>query len=191
MNDGAPMTVHIASGGLNIAPKVDPTILEREFVTTGVSIRELAKRYGMSWSAIATRARKQDAQGLTWYDKKETFRSSLSAKSYDKTVEKFATEEANIREELVLVHRATIHAYAAQLRVGNIAVTPKDAVQASQALLLLLGDATVRTETKTIGITANLPIDDLRQLAELARSRLIEGTVASVTGPEPEGTRPN
>lgn len=174
-----------------MAPKVDPELLEREFITTDISIRKLAEKHGMSWSAIATRARKEDAAGLTWYDKKATFSSSLSVKSYDKTLEKFATEEANIREELVLVHRATIHAYASQLREGKIAVSPKDAVSASQALLLLLGEATVRTETKTIGITANLPVEDLRQLADYARSRLVGGSVASPSGTESERTRPN
>lgn len=169
-----------------MAPKVDPTLLEREFVTSGISIRELAKRHDMSWSAIATRARKPDAAGLTWYDKKDSFKESTSIRSYDKTIERFAGEEANIREELVLVHRATIHAYAQQLREGKIAVAPKDAVGASQALLLLLGEATSRTETKNIDISAKLPDIDLRQLAEFARSRIVEGTVAEPAGPESE-----
>jgi len=168
-----------------VAPKVDPKILEREFVTTDVSIRELARRYDMSWSAIATRARKPDAQGLTWQDKKQAFSQSVSAKSFDKTAERFAAEDASIREELILVHRATIHAYASQLRAGNIAITPKDAVGATQALLLMLGDATSRTESKTIEISANLPVDDLRRLAEFARTKLIEGSVAEPAEPEP------
>ena len=178
------------NGEGRLAPKVDPKLLEREFVTTDASIRELARRYDMSWSAIATRARKPDASGLTWYDKKEAFQKSVAEKSFDKTTEKFAAEDASIREELILVHRATIHAYAQQLREGKIAVTPKDAVGATSALLLMLGEATSRSET-TIVDNASLKPDDLRRLAEFARARLVEGTTTTPSGPEPEGTRPN
>lgn len=174
-----------------MAPKVDPKLLEREFVTGDISVRELAKRYDMSWSAIATRARKPDAQGLTWYDKKQAFAESVSTKSFDKTVEKFAAEDASIREEMILVHRATIHAYAQQLREGKVAVSPKDAVGASQALLLLLGEATSRTETKNIDITTIVDAEDFRRLAELARSRLVGGTVETHPGHQLEGTLKN
>lgn len=169
-----------------MAPKVDPKLLEREFVTGGVSIRELARRYDMSWSAIATRARKPDDAGLTWYDKKSAFETSVATKSFDKTVEKFANEDASIREELIIVHRATIHAYAQQLREGKIAVTPKDAVGATSALLLMLGEATSRTETTTFVDSTSLKPDELRRLAEFARSRIVDGTVASAAEPEPE-----
>ena len=174
-----------------MAPKVDPSMLEREYVTTNLSFRDLGERYGMSWSAIATRARKPDAGGLTWKDKRDAFRQSVATRSFDRTVEKFATEDSTIREELVLVHRVTIHAYAQQLKEGKVAVSPKDAVGATQALLLMLGDATSRTESKNIDISANLPIEDLRQLAEFARTKLIEGTVADVTERQPEGTLQN
>lgn len=174
-----------------MAPKVDPKLLEREFITTDVTIRELARRHGMSWSAIATRARKTDDAGLTWYEKKQSFAESVSSKSYDKTAEKFAAEESSIREELILVHRATIHAYAAQLREGKISITPKDAVGATSALLLMLGEATSRTETTTIDVTANLPAEDLRRLAEFARTKLIEGTVATPSVDKSEGTLKN
>lgn len=180
-----------AIGESRLAPKVDPKVLEREYVTTDASIRELARRYGMSWSAIATRARKTDAAGLTWHDKKQAFQQSVSEKSFDKTAERFAAEDASIREELILVHRATIHAYAAQLREGKIAVTPKDAVGATSALLLMLGEATSRTETTTIDVTSKLKPDELRQLAEFARARIVEGSVAEPAEPESSGTLKN
>ena len=144
----------------------------------------------MSWSAIATRARKEDASGLTWYDKKEAFQKTVAEKSFDKTTERFAAEDASIREELILVHRATIHAYAQQLREGKIAVTPKDAVGATSALLLMLGEATSRTETAIVDNTAIKP-DDLRRIAEFARARLVDGAATTVAEPESERTRPN
>lgn len=176
-----------------MAPKVDPKLLEREFVTGDESIRTLAERHGISWSALATRARKQDAEGLTWYEKREAFKRSVSAKSFDKTAEKFAIEDATIREELVLVHRATIRAYANALREGRVVITPKDAVNATSSLLLLIGEATSRTETQIVdGNAGHIPIEDLRKLAEFARSKLIEpGPMATDTQPEPARTRPN
>ena len=174
-----------------MAPKIDPKLLEREFVTGGVSVRELARRYSMSWSAIATRARKEDEKGMTWYDKKQAFESSVAEKSFDKTVEKFADEESTIREELILVHRATIHTYAQQLREGKIVVTPKDAAGATSALLLLLGGATSRTENVNLDISAAIKPDELRRMAEWARARLVEGTATDVTEHPESGTRQN
>jgi hypothetical protein len=150
----------------------------------------LAKRYSMSWSAIATRARKEDDKGLTWYDKKQAFESQVAEKSFDKTVEKFASEDSTIREELVLVHRATIHTYAQQLREGKIVVTPKDAAEATRSLLLLLGEATSRTET-SIDIGAAIKPDELRRMAEWARAKLIDGTATAVPESGESGTRQN
>lgn len=174
-----------------MAPKVDHKLLEREFVTGDVSVRELARRHGISWSAVAYQARKEDDAGLTWYDKKKAFSESVSHKSYDKMAERVATEDVAIRDELVLVHRATIHAYAQQLREGKVAITPKDAVAASQQLLLMMGEATSRAETKNLDLRATVDLDEFRRIAELARSRLSSGNMAGLAPGEPEGTRPN
>lgn len=172
--------------------KVDPQLLEREYVTSTVSIRELAKRHGLSWSALATRARKADAAGLTWEDKRRAFQTSVAKTSYDKTADRLAKEDVDIRSELVNVNRATLAVYVQQLREGKIAVTPKDAVQATAALMNLLGEPTSRTETSIVDArTGGFDAAELRRIVEIARARIVEGTVADVTEPKPGGTLKN
>jgi hypothetical protein len=168
--------------------KVDPTILEREYVTSTISIRKLAERHGLSWSAVATRARKKDAAGLTWEEKRQAFQQSVAAKSYDKTAVKLANEEVDIRSELINVNRATLAVYITQLREGKIIVGPRDAVAATSALMNLLGEPTSRTETTIVDGTG-FAREELQRIVEIARSRIIEGPVAGPDEPEPARTR--
>lgn len=170
------------------APKVDPKLLEHEYVTTDVSIRELAKKHDMSWSAIATRSRNE-----RWTDKRAAYRDSLTQRTYERTTEKFAVEAADIRTEMIQVNRATLARYVQQLSEDKVHVTPKDAVAAIASLLNLMGEPTSRTETQIVDFTqaGGFGRDELRQLVELARARIVEGTATSSDESEPSRTRPN
>ena len=172
-------------------PKVDPALLEREYVTSHISIRELAKQHDLSWSAVAARARKADSAGLTWEDKRAAFQRSVANTSYDKTSRRLAAEEADITSELINVNRATLAVYVQQLRDGKIAVTPKDAVAATHALMTLTGQATNRTEVIDGTSSGKFASDELRRVIEIARARIIDGTVAEPAGREPGPTRTN
>lgn len=173
-------------------PKVDPALLEREYVTTQISLRALASRHGLSWSTVAARARKEDAAGLTWDDKRRAFARSVSESSYDKTANKLAREDADITAELINVNRATLAVYVSQLREGKIVVSPKDAVAASNVLMTLAGLATSRTETHVVGDAGNsFAATELRRIIEIARARIVDGGLAEPVGPEPGATRSN
>lgn len=166
-----------------MAPKVDPTVLEQEYVTGEVSIRELARRHDMSWSTISARARREN-----WTDKRDSYRDAVKRRSYERTADRYAHEHAEIRSEAVVAMRATIRQYITQLTNGEIKISPKDASGAVQTLMLLLGEPTARTESKVVEFsTGGLDPEVLRRLEELTRARLVEGTATDVAGPRPAG----
>lgn len=156
-----------------MAPKVDPKLLKQEYISTDISIRKLAEKHEMSFSAIAARSRREN-----WAEAREAFRDSLEKRTYENTAAKYAREAAEIRSETVLAMRATVRAFINQLTSGEVKVSPKDAQGAVQMLNLLLGEPTARTESKVVEFsTGGLEQDVLRRLAELARVRVVEGAV--------------
>lgn len=147
--------------------------IEHDYVTTELSLRELGRRHGVGWSSIGTRAKREK-----WTEKRQAYRDRLNRRSYERTIDKLAEDQSDIRHESVLVMRATLRRYAEQLRTGQVTVTTKDAVQAVQTLLLLMGEPTARSEAKVIEFsTGGIDPEDLRRLVELARARTVAGSV--------------
>lgn len=158
--------------------KIDYASIEKEYVTGEESLRELARRRGVAWSSLASKSRRDN-----WTDKRDAFRDSVNRRSYERVADRYAAEQGEIRSESVMVMRATLRRYAQQLQKGEISVNTKDAVAAVQTLQLLLGEPTARSENKVIEFsTGGVAPDDLRRLVELARTRIVEGSLAA--GPE-------
>lgn len=157
--------------------------MEQEFVTSELSIREIARRHDLSWSTVAERAKREK-----WSDKRAAFRESINRRSYEKVIDRFSSDEAEIRAESVVVMRATLRRFAEQLRDKEINVSPRDAVAAVHALQLLLGEPTSRAESKVIEFsTGGLDPGNLRELLRLAKARVVEGSLAGDR--EPSTTR--
>jgi response regulator RpfG family c-di-GMP phosphodiesterase len=166
-------------------PSLDWTNIEHDYVSSDISLRELARRYSCGWSTISLRSKRDK-----WVDKRQEYKDRVARRSYEKTIDKVADEQADIRHESVLVMRATLRRYAEQLRTGAVAVTTKDAVSAVQTLLLLMGEPTARSENRIVEFsTGGIAPEDLHRLVELARSRLVEGSVVESPQPQLEGTR--
>jgi len=157
--------------------KIDYASIEKEYVTGEESLRELARRRSVSWSSLASKSRRDN-----WNDKRAAFRDSVNRRSYERVADRYAAEQGEIRSESVMVMRATLRRYAQQLQTGEVSVNTKDAVAAVQALQLLLGEPTARSENKVIEFsTGGLAPDDLRRLVEFARTRIVEGSLAAGT----------
>jgi hypothetical protein len=166
-----------------MAPKNDPQVMEQEYITGDESIRALAKRYDMSFSAVASRARNSN-----WSEKREAYRDSVRRRTYEHTADKFAREKAAIQEENMIALRATVRAYITQLQAGEIKVSAKDALESAKTLAMWLGEPTSRTESKVVEFTTGgLEPDLLRRLAELARARIVEGTTSEPSRSLPPG----
>lgn len=166
-----------------MAPKNDPKVMEQEYITGEESIRALAKRYDMSFSAVASRARNNN-----WSEKRESYRDTVRRRTYEHTADKFAREKAAVQEENIIALRATVRAYIAQLQAGESKVSPKDAIEAAKTLAMWLGEPTSRTESKIVEFTTGgLEPELLRRLGEIARARIVEGTAAESPRSLPEG----
>jgi hypothetical protein len=166
----------------------DPKKVEQEFVTSDLSIRELARRNGVSQSSMAKHARDND-----WAGKRVAYKSALSRRGYEAMAAEIASQEGIIREESVLVMRATLRKYAERLASGEVAVSTKDAVEAVRTIAFLLGEPQSGSRDADNARTVSKPdADHLRRVAEAARRHLSEPTVLEGTvAPGESRTRPN
>lgn len=163
--------------------RIDPAEMQRTYVTGEMSIRDLAKDVGLSFSAVASRARRED-----WYAKREAYKDSVKRRTYEHTADRFAREQAEIRTENIVALRATVRTFIAQLNAGEIKVSPKDAIEAVKTIGLYLGDPTSRSESKIVEFTTGgLEPDFLRELVRISRAQIVEGTVAGPPPGLPEG----
>jgi len=170
--------------------KVDYDQLEREFVTGNVSIRSLAAKHNMSFSAVADQSRKRK-----WVEKREDYRGSRAIKVYERNTEKFANDEAQLRQEMITLLRATMARWAQQLADPNKPpmLNAKEFVEVIKQMTLMLGGVTERREEKHLGLNLNvggpggLEPDFLKRLLEESR-RHVSGELESSAGDGSEGS---
>lgn len=175
--------------------KIDYEAAEREFVTGRISIRKLSEKLGMSgWSAMAEHARKPDAAGKTWQDKRDEFRRKTAEKRMERDVTKYANDIEELDFEQIQAARAILFAGLQAIRNGDVIVQPRDMTLAIDKLQLLLGKATERTEATVVGDTDPVsggrgPTPDFfRRLEELsrgARDDAVGPTVVRIEGAKP------
>lgn len=167
--------------------RVDYAVLEHEYVTTDVSIRELGRKHDVNWSSVSVQSRRRD-----WVNKRLAYKDSLARRTWEKVADRSAEDNAAIRSEALLVMRATLHRYAENLRNKEIVVTTKDAAAAISTILLLIGEPTERSEAKIIEFSnAGMDAEFLRRLVETARAGVIEGTAEEPPLLRIEEPRPN
>jgi hypothetical protein len=174
------------------AAKVNYETLEREYVTSLISIRKLADKYGMSWSTVAERARRPDKTGKTWSDKRIEFRTRVSEKQIEKDASKYVRDVEELEYEQLQAARAIIFAGLDAIRRGDVTVQPRDITQAINVVQLLTGKATERTEATVVGNAIPVTGPDpefLRRLEELSRGALDE--FARSPRLRIEGSKPN
>ncbi len=174
-----------------MAPRsYDPIALEREFVTTDISIRALAAKNSVSFSSVAKHARAQD-----WAGKRLAYKSSLSRRGYEAMAANLADEESNIRLESITVMRATLRQYAQRLARDQVPIGVKDAVEAVKVLATLLTEPEgVKDDVSLAGArTVSGPdASILRELVEAARGRLTPtGVLAGRDGSGAPGAKPD
>jgi histone H3/H4 len=169
--------------------KIDYDLAEREYITTNISIRKLAEKYGMDgWSSMAEQARKRD-----WQEKRDEFRRSVSAKRLEKDVTKFVQDIEDLEYEQIQAARAIIFAGLQAIRDGSVTVQPRDITLAIDKLQLLTGKATERTEATVVGdsnpVSRGLDPEFLRRLEELSRGARNDAGGSAVI--RIEGAKPN
>ncbi len=165
----------------------DPELVEKEYVTSNLSIRELARRHKVTQSSMAKWARDHD-----WQGKRISYQSAISRRGYEVMAAEIAQNEGVIRQESIVVMRATLKKYAEALTRGDINVTAKDAVEAIKTLAILLGEPQGGSRDPAVDArnVTKPDADHLRRVVEAARRRVAESSV--LEGPDesgPEGAR--
>jgi len=176
--------------------KHDYSTLRLEYIQTDISIRALAEKHGIrSWSTVNAVKR---AEG--WDDQRAEFKAKHQESQIEALVTQRMETVATIHHELLVAIRAAVHRYVddVQRKEDPQSVSARDLIGLMQQFLLLTGQATARSENRSIvdaapdfaAILRDAPPDLLRELAEVARNN---GAGAGPVGRGPlivlEGTR--
>lgn len=154
----------------------DPKKAEIDFVTSNLSIRELARRHEISQSSMAKHARDND-----WKGRRQAYQASISRQGYEQMAAEIVAQEGIIREESIIVMRATLRKYAERLASGEVAVNTKDAVEAVKIIAQLMGEPDSGKRDADNARTVSKPdAEHLRRVADVAREKsrpqILEGT---------------
>jgi len=161
--------------------KVHPyRALEREFITSQISLRELCRRHGIgAHSGIMVQAKKGD-----WQAKREAYRARESESFIKLHADRMAAREAEVRihaidaiDEAIAKFRSDMRATKTVVRLdGTIAeepvmlITPKDIALLIDRLQILFGHPAAISEGRGINITSEtLPVEALQEFIERTR----------------------
>lgn len=162
--------------------KLDLSALEREYIITDISLREMARREGVSNSTISTPAKRAN-----WAEKRDQYKNAELDEYIARNAEKNAKRLARLEDLTVDVLEGQLVAFAQQLTAHldedgkpngkePLFISPQDAREVIKTIQLLRGKATERTEENVRGITVHT-VDNrlLEALGGAARRGLISG----------------
>jgi hypothetical protein len=183
-------TLAAASGRRPRQPKAantnrvrDYRALEREYITGTMSLRELCRRHGVSaHSAVMVQAR----QG-GWADKRRAYRERASATYIERSADRAAAREAEVRDSAIEAIDAAITRFRSDLRATKqvvradgsvteepvLVITPRDLALLIDRLQVLFGRPAQITEGRSLAATITseaLPLEALQKIVELTRS---------------------
>ena len=151
----------------------DYALLEREYIQSDISIRELAERHQIkAWSAVNVQKNKRE-----WDRKRAEYQERLAASEVDTLVMARLRTVSEIHNELLLAIRHAVRRFIADVSAENDAqsVSARDLMGLIDKFLLLIGQPTSRSENKNLdfhdfgGLLRGAPEPLLAELAELAR----------------------
>jgi hypothetical protein len=160
--------------------KVHPyRALEREFITSQISIRELCRRHGITaHSLVVVQAR----QG-NWQEKREAYRARESDTFITKHADRMAAREAEVHvhaldaiDEAITKFRADMQRTERKLIAGEwvevpvMLIVPKDVALLIDKFQVLFHRPSVITEGRGVAVTSDsLPIEALQEFIEATR----------------------
>lgn len=186
--------------------KYDYDLLERQYVSGDMSLRQLAKDHGMSHSLVMARSTK-----AKWADKRESFRSQASESAVTFMADRRAfrvTREMEVRDKAIDVIEQALDKLSGDMDAtheilrGTEKVTepvyrlrPNDIVPLLDRLQVMFGKPSHITEERNLGVTVDAgPIgpEALREFIEATRGvgPLGEGSQESPL-PRTDRTREN
>lgn len=143
----------------------DYELLERDFITSDLSVRQLCENHGIAnWSTVHAQAKRRK-----WLEKRKQFKDKAFEHSIEALAEKRAIKQAELLDASIDVTLATLYKMAENLRSPDYIVTPQDLVKIIEKVQLLTGGVTSREEIRAFNFDTQLPPELLRELARAAR----------------------
>lgn len=163
--------------------KADYRELERAYVTGDYSYRELGAKFGVNYSSLAQKAKRDN-----WAARRDEHRRQVAAKTYEHMADETARQAVIIRELNISVARKAVETFGAALDEGKAAITAKDAVEFMKYLVAATSDPKEPDGPNTVINLAQFDGSFLRQLIDTARQRAEPGVLevparTGVSGP--------
>ena len=157
----------------------DYRALEREFITSQVSLRELCRRHGISAHSLVVVQAKQG----NWAEKREAYRTRESDTFIKHHADRMAAREAEVRihaldaiDEAITKFRSDMQRTEKKLVAGAwvevpvMTITPRDVALLIDRFQILFHRPSVISEGRGLTITSEaLPIDALQEFIERTR----------------------
>lgn len=146
--------------------KHDYAALEREYVYSDISIRQLCEKNGIAnWSTVHQQAKK-----LEWERKRREAKEAQFAHDIQAYAQKRAVKLQEVFDDAVNVIHAAFLKMAENMRSPDYIVTPTDLTKLIEKLSLLAGGPTSREEVHNLNLSADLPPELLRDIQNTARA---------------------
>ena len=154
--------------------------LEREYVTSQMSVRELCRRNGITAHSLVT----VQAKKGRWAEKREQYQAKASDAFIDKYAVRMADRQAEIHDQALDAIDEAITKFRSDLKaterkcvdgewveVPVMRLTPRDIAVLIDRLQILFDRPSRVNEGRDLSISSEISIDALNQLVELTRGR--------------------
>jgi hypothetical protein len=154
-------------------------VMEREFITTDISLRELCRRHGISaYSLVTVQAKKND-----WVGKREAYQQKAGDAYIEKHAARHADREAEVRDKALDAIDEAIDKFQSDLHAtktvnqpdGSITeepawyMTPKDLALLIDRFQVLFAKPSAITQHQGVAVTSEVGADALREFIEATR----------------------
>jgi hypothetical protein len=160
----------------------DYRVLEREYTTSQMSLKELCHRHGITAHSLVV----VQAQKGRWQEKREAYRARESESFITKHADRMAAREAEVRIHALDATDEAIDKFRSDMgrtertlvngewvEVPVMLITPKDVVLLIDKIQVLFHRPSAIREERGLSVTAEVPAETLREFIEATRG-LIE-----------------
>jgi hypothetical protein len=163
----------------------DYRALEREFITTDISIRGLCRKHGISaHSLVSVQARKHK-----WAEKREAYQQKESESFMSRHAARMADRQAQIEDKALDAIDQALDRFRSDMQatekkridgewveVPVMRLKPKDVAVLLDRLEVLFERPSVISEGRDLSVGSELPFDALNQFVELRRGKVVPPT---------------
>ena len=174
----------------------DYQALERQYVTSQISLRELCRKHGITAHSLVT----VQAKKGKWQEKREVYQAKASEPFINRHADRMAARQAEVYDEALDAIQEAITKFREDMgatekkridgewvEVPVMRVEPKDLALLIDRFQVLFERPSVISQHQGLTVTSEIPVDTLRQFIELTRDAAAPTT--KVVSPLPRSQR--